>query len=213
MIATKHDIAVLLADEATYIAALAHLQCLMDERYQYDAAGTWGIVEPNGLTRLGLTAAEAVAMGAVDRVVGEPAYFGPTLEQAQAVRIIEAAAACDAVLAPLAARFSARETLTWPAQLSEARALLADPTLAVVPDPASEEAKTWVDPIPTLRGITAVTGEDLGAFAGAVVKNNDDWTRITTYAIGQRQRIVARIKECGTVEEVVAVDVAITLPG
>lgn len=73
MIATKHDLTVLLADATAHGAALAHLQCLMDERYQHDAAGVWGVVEPNGLTRLGLTAAEAVEMGAVDRVVDESA--------------------------------------------------------------------------------------------------------------------------------------------
>ena len=41
MIATKHDFDVLLADAASHDAAF-YLQALMDERYQYDAAGGWG---------------------------------------------------------------------------------------------------------------------------------------------------------------------------
>lgn len=85
MIATKHDLETLLADPATHDAALAWLQAIMDERYQYGAAGVWGIVEPNGLTRLGLTAAEAVALGAVDRVVPEPTFdLGAYKEQVYA---------------------------------------------------------------------------------------------------------------------------------
>lgn len=114
--------------------------------------------------------------------------------------VVAAAAACDAALAPLASRFSEYETKTWAKQLAEAQALLADPAL-----PASA--------YPTIAGIIAITGEDAAAFAAAVVKNDEDWTAVTAYAIGQRQRIVAQIKACATVEEVAAVEISIKLPG
>ncbi|MEA4857281.1 hypothetical protein [Solidesulfovibrio sp.] len=130
-----------------------------------------------------------------------------TVAEAQAARVAEAAAACDAILAPLAARFGAYERDTWPAQLAEARALLADPALATPPQAGQ------VDAIPTIRTITAVTGEDLGAFAAAVVKNNDDWLRLTAHVAGQRQVFVARLKDCATVADVLAVPLAIGLPG
>ena len=84
-IATKHDLEIYLADPATHDRALAYLQAVVDERYNYGPAG-WGIVEPNGLTRLGLTAAEAGAMGAVDRAVPEPA--GPMLADIVAAKAV-----------------------------------------------------------------------------------------------------------------------------
>ena len=143
---------------------------------------------------------------------------GPTLAETVAARTTEAAAACSAVLAPLRARFAAGEELTWQAQLAEANALLSNPALAVVPEPGTEEARTWVDPIPTIRGIVAVTGEDIGAFSEAVRCNNETWTAATTYCIGQRQRFVAAIKavaaaEGATVADVLAVPLEIALPG
>lgn len=136
---------------------------------------------------------------------GQPWAVG--LEAAIAARIAEAAAACDAILAPLAARFGAYERDTWPAQLAEARALLADPALAALPQAGQ------VDAIPTIRTITAVTSEDLGDFAAAVVKNNDDWLRVTGYVAGQRQVFVAAVKAAGSVDGVLAVPLAIGLPG
>lgn len=124
---------------------------------------------------------------------------GPTLAQAQAARIAEAKSACDTVLAPLAARFSEYERQTWGAQLSEAKALLADPTLTAASHP-------------TIAGIIAVTGEAAADFAAAVLKNDEDWTLTSANVIGQRQAIVAKIKDCDTVAAVLAVDVSITLP-
>ena len=86
MIATKHDLVALLAEAASHDAALVHLQCLMDERYQYDAAGAWKIVESNGLTRIGITLEEAVSYGAVDRVVPEPEKIDNTDQLAFEIR-------------------------------------------------------------------------------------------------------------------------------
>lgn len=196
MIATKHDLSVLLDDASSHDAALAHLQCLMDERYQHDAAGVWGVVEPNGLTRLGLTAAEAVEMGAVDRVVGEPAYSGPTLEQSQAARILAATAACDAVLAPFGAEYGAWETATFDQQYSEAQVYQSSSTADV----------------PLLAAMCVTRGISIAELAGKIIANRAAWVALTGYVIGQRQRIVGLIEKCGSPEEVAAVDMTISLP-
>ena len=89
IINSRQDLANLLADGTYQAQALAVLQTLMDEQYGYDAAGTWGLVGGGGLERLGLTRAEAVAMGAENRVVAEP-VFDVAAYQAQAVSQIEA---------------------------------------------------------------------------------------------------------------------------
>ncbi len=139
------------------------------------------------------------------------------ISRAVDTRVAEAAAACDAILAPLAARFGVYERDTWPAQLAEARALLADPALADAPDPESEDPAKRIDQIPTIRIITSVTGEDMGDFAAAVVKNNDDWLRITGYVAGQRQTFVASIKalaaQDGTrADDILSANLSIVLP-
>lgn len=120
--------------------------------------------------------------------------------QEKDAKITAAAAACDAALAPLAARFSEYETKTWAKQLAEAQALLADPLMAAAS-------------YPTIAGIVAVTGEDAAEFAAAVVKNDEDWTAVSAYCVGMRQRIVAQVKAATTLDEVRAVDMTITLPG
>jgi hypothetical protein len=122
-----------------------------------------------------------------------------SLADAQAARIAQAKAAADAVLAPLATRFSDYERQTWGAQLAEAQAILADPALAA-------------DKYPTIAGIVAVTGESVADFAAAVLKNNEDWTRVTANVIGQRQALCAGVKACATLEEVLAFPVAVALP-
>lgn len=123
---------------------------------------------------------------------------GAELAQAQKDAISAAASALDAALAPYAARFGVLERETWGAQLAEAKAIMADPTLTA-------------DQYPAIAGIIAVTGETAGDFAAAVIKNNEDWLRIAANAAGQRQKIVAQIKTCTTVAEVEAVSTAITV--
>jgi hypothetical protein len=136
----------------------------------------------------------ALGMGRVLEVVVEP-----TLAEAQAAAISAAAAACDAALAPLAARFGVLERLTWERQLAEAKAVLADPTLTA-------------DKYPTIAGIIAVTGETVADFAAAVLKNNEDWTAVSANVVGQRQALVARIKACTEPADVAAIPISITLP-
>ena len=197
IIFTKHDLEFYLSDPATHDAALAHLQCLLDERYQYDAAGVWGVVEPSGLTRLGLTVAEAVALGSVDMVIAEPAYTGPTLDEAKSQAILAAAAACDAVLAPYGAEYGAYEMATWDQQYAEAKAYQASPT----------------SDVPLLAAMCVARGIDIATLAGKIIANRAAWVSLTGYVIGQRQRIVGLIEAAQTVEEVEAVDMTISLPG
>lgn len=77
IISTRHDLDFFLSDPDTHPAALAYLQALLDEQYGYNATGVWTLVGGGGLERLGLTRAKAVAIGAVDRAVAEPA--GPDI--------------------------------------------------------------------------------------------------------------------------------------
>lgn len=137
---------------------------------------------------------------------GLPALPSVSDQIAEAVtaRTLEAAGATTVVLATLRSRFAAGEELTWQAQLAEAKAILADPTLTA-------------DRYPTIAGIIAVTGETAADFAAAVLKNNEDWTAVTSNVIGQRQAFVASIKaaaavEGATVADVLAVPLDISLP-
>lgn len=135
-----------------------------------------------------------------DLVAAAIAAYDP-LPSAQSARILEAAAACDAVLDPLAARFGRWESATWKDQLAEANAILAGDT------------NPTIEKYPHIGGIIAETGETWHEFAMAVQANSELWTPLVISAAGQRQRIVAQIKACTTVEEVAAVDVTIRLPG
>ena len=141
---------------------------------------------------------------------GTPVEIGQawevTLEQAVAAREIEAAAACQAALDPLAARFPGHETKTWEKQLAEAKAILAGDT------------NPTIEKYPTIGGIIAVTGEAWGDFAMAVDANDQRWTAIVANVAGQRQQFVAAIKAAAardgaTVADVLAVDMTINLPG
>lgn len=74
IINSRADLENLLADDACRAQALATLQTLMDEQYGYDAAGVWGLVGGGGLARLGISRAEATALGALDKAVPEPVF-------------------------------------------------------------------------------------------------------------------------------------------
>lgn len=77
VIATRHDMEHYLYEPESRAGALSHLQMLLDEQYGYDETGAWTLIGGGGLARIGITRAEAVALGAVDRVVDEPE--GPSL--------------------------------------------------------------------------------------------------------------------------------------
>jgi hypothetical protein len=134
IINSRADLDNLLADDTYRAQALAHLQTLMDEQYGYDAAGVWSLVGGGGLARLGISRAEAAALGALDRVVSEPA------------RIVDLAAAKAAACAALDAQAEAlRLTVLTPgagqmaayqAKETQATAFLQDgtPTEVEYPD-------------------------------------------------------------------------------
>ena len=89
VVATLYDLTNYLADPSSRAATLAYLQALLDEQYGYNKAGIWTLVGGGGLGRLGLSRAEAVALGGVDRVAEEPA--GVTLPEFQAARKVDVA--------------------------------------------------------------------------------------------------------------------------
>ena len=199
MIATKHDIDVLLANPLTHDAALAHLQCLMDERYNYDATGAWGIVEPNGLTRLGLTAAEAVEMGALDRAVDEPPYSGPTLADAQTAVCAQLDAHAETlrntVLTPGAGQMSA-----YQAKEAQASSLLNDPT------PTEAE-------YPDIYNEIGITADSAAGVAMAVMAAAEKWR---TYGRAvERARLTGKkaVGEAVDVAGVLAARDAVVWPG
>ena len=131
---------------------------------------------------------------------GTPVELGQawevTVEQAKAARIAQATALCDAVLAPLGREYGAYEMATWDQQYSEALAYKADPTADV----------------PLLASMCVARGVSIATLADRVIANRNAWVSLTGNVIGQRQRIVDQISAAETVEEVLAVDLTITLP-
>lgn len=127
-----------------------------------------------------------------------------TLTQAVAARTLEAAAAAQAALAPLAARFPEHETKTWPAQLAEAALILSDP------EPSIEK-------YPAIGEIISVTGESWRDFALSVQANDAAWTKISCNVAGQRQKFVMELanvakKDGVTVADILAIPLSISLP-
>lgn len=151
---------------------------------------------------------ELLAAGEAELV--QPA--GPTLAEAQSKAILAATAACDDVLAPFGAEYGTWETATWDQQYAEALALMADPTLEAIPATQAE------DKIPLLRSLTISRSTPdrtwtIPEMAQRIIRNRETWSVLTGDVIGQRLAIVDQINAASTVAEVLAVDVAITLPG
>lgn len=119
------------------------------------------------------------------------------LDESKASRIVEATAICDAVLAPFGAEYGTWETATFDQQYSEARAYDADPAASV----------------PLLSAMCAARGITVAELAGKIIANRAAWVSLTGYVIGQRQRIVGLIEAATSVEDVLAVDMTISLPG
>lgn len=100
-IMTKQDLYHYVEDATTRVAALAHLQMLLDERYEW-VDGVWG-VNPNALFySLGVTVEEAVALGCEDREIAEPER--PSAEEMEAAQAKAEALADLADLDALAIR-------------------------------------------------------------------------------------------------------------
>lgn len=139
----------------------------------------------------------------VDPPAGVPLFGGewitPDLDALKAAAIETARDNCQAALASLASRFSDLERQTWSAQLAEAEAILQDTS------PTAEK-------YPVIGGIIAVTGETFAAFAMAVQANNEAWSATSANIIGQRQSLVAKIKDCSKPSELRVLDLSVTVP-
>ncbi len=139
----------------------------------------------------------------VDPPAGVPLFGGewitPDLDALKAAAIETARDNCQAALASLASRFSDLERQTWSAQLAEAEAILQDTS------PTAEK-------YPMIGGIIAVTGETFAAFAMAVQANNEAWSATSANIIGQRQSLVAKIKDCSKPSELRVLDLSVTVP-
>lgn len=148
-IATQADLVAYLANDATKAEALAYLQLLMDEEYQYGSDGTWGIVSPSGLSRLGLTRTAAVALGATDTVIAEPTRTDDVASaQTAAYAAINAKAE---TLRGTVMTLGSGQATTYALKLAEAVALLADA------DPTEEEYPLIYAEV----GITAATASEV----------------------------------------------------
>ena len=119
------------------------------------------------------------------------------MAQARDDKIAAATAACDAALAPLGVEYGRWETATWDQQYAEAVALMADPAASV----------------PLIAALAQARGMDVATLAQRIIRNREAWSVLTGNVIGQRLAIVDRINAATTVDEVLVVDVTITLPG
>lgn len=159
-ISTRTDLENLLADTRYRAQAQTYLQTLMDEQYGYDATGAWGLVGGGGLERLGVTRAEAAALGAVDRAAPEPdktVGLAAAKVTACAAIDVQAEALRLTVLTPGAGQMAA-----YQAKEAQATAFLQDgtPTEAEYPDIFNE------------IGITADSGAEVAA---AILAAAEKW--------------------------------------
>jgi len=139
----------------------------------------------------------------VDPPARSPRFGGewlqPDMDALKTAAIETARDNCQAALAALASRFSDLERQTWSAQLAEAEAILQDTS------PTAEK-------YPVIGGIIAVTGETFAAFAMAVQANNEAWSATSANIIGQRQSLVAKIKNCSKPSKLRELDLSVTVP-
>ena len=123
---------------------------------------------------------------------------GPALEEVRAAKLAEVMAGYSAAFAPIEAIYPREERETWPIQLEEARAVLADP-----------DAET-----PMLSIMVAVRGkgETIAEFAGVVMANNTMYRQFAAYITGQQQRMYAEVNAMGSMEAVAAYEVRYIMP-
>jgi len=136
----------------------------------------------------------------VDPPVGIPLFGGewltPDLTALKTAKNAEAKAACDAVLEPLGTEYGRWETATWDQQVTEATALMTNPSASV----------------PMLSAMAAARGMEVAALAQRILINRESWSAISGAVIGQRQAIYDQVKAAETVAAVRAISVEISLP-
>lgn len=120
------------------------------------------------------------------------------IEEARAAKLADVIQGYKAAFGPIEAAYPTEERETWPIQLEEARAYLADPS-ADTP---------MLSIMVAMRG----KGESVGDFAGVVMANNAVYRLIAGYLTGQQQRMYAEVNALDTVEAVQAYQVAYTMP-
>ena len=122
----------------------------------------------------------------------------PTFAEARAAKLAEVITGYSAAFAPIEAVYPAEERETWPIQLEEARAVLAD-----------AGAQT-----PMLSIMVAVRskGETVADFARIVMANNAVYRQVAGYLTGQQQRMFAEVSVLGTTAEIQAYNVAYAVP-
>lgn len=99
---------------------------------------------------------------------------------------------CDTQLELLATDYPEREAATWPVQLEEAKAYLADNTT----------------PTPFL--VAALKhNETVESYANLIVTNNAQWSAFAGSIVKHRRVIEEAINEAGTVEELEAIEVTL----
>jgi hypothetical protein len=194
---TPFDLNHYLGNAGTKAAALAYLQSLMDEEYQFGADGTWGTVSNSGLSRLGLTRAEAVTLGATDRTVVKPAVAVDLAAVKTAARSrldVAAEALRQTVLTP-----GIGQMATYQTKETQARSLLQDP----------EPDETKYPDIYNEVGITADTAHEV---AMAVLAAAEKW-RLFGRSI-EKTRLAGKkaITAADTAAAVVVAEAAVTWP-
>ena len=94
-------------------------------------------------------------------------WLQPDLAALKAAKNAEAKAACDAVLEPLGAEYGRWETATWDQQVTEATALMSDPSTSVPMLAAMAAAREFGSLLPPRHILNAPTklmkGEGYGA--------------------------------------------------
>ena len=120
-----------------------------------------------------------------------------TLEQAKAAKTVEIRDAAEAALAPLGLEYGDTERATWDQQYAEAQAYHADPSASVS----------------LLTAIATARGQAVDDLAAAIMSNRAAWVAISGHVVGRRLALQGQVEAAGTVADVMAVDVVITLPG
>lgn len=119
------------------------------------------------------------------------------LAAAKKAKLAEVNTACDLALNVVTAEYPAQELLTFDKQETEARALIADPTVST----------------PLLSALASARGIPLEELAQRIIAKADIFATVTGTLIGQRQGYEDRIDTATSLEEVEAILPKYTFPG
>ena len=120
------------------------------------------------------------------------------VEEARAVKLAEVMTGYSAAFAPIESIYPVEERETWPVQLEEARAVLADPG-----------ADT---PMLSILVATRGLGETVQDFALIVMGNNAMYRQFAAFITGQQQRMYREVNELQTTAAIQAYEVVYQMP-